>query len=490
VDILHMLSYKGMGVFGSAGADLSTQLWISSRYIESISFLAAYIFIKKKLKANIAVTAYLTVTALILLSIFHWKVFPACFVEGTGLTSFKIISEYIISLIFLLAVFILIKNKEKFDKVILRLLVASLIVTIFSEIVFTFYSNVYGFFNMLGHYFKLISFYLIYKAIIQTGLRDPFDLLFKDLEKKKEKLKKAYFELEAILNSIANGLIITDNHKRVVLMNKAVEEILNVRFDDVVNKHIDHAIKEETLRDRFKEMLIKKKSGHQFDFELLDSNLKYPKIMRAITSVIYDKENKERGIVTIIYDITHEKETDRVKTEFLTKAAHEIRTPLTRHIEAGIGISLKKAICNINSCIKNIVQYFKDYSKKHNFKLILPEKDIVLNVDRDKFKLVMENLLSNAIKYSPNGGAINVIAEEKENEALFVVEDEGVGMTKEQVEKVFENFYRTDSYDTETEKTGLGMNIVMHVIKAHGGRIWIESEKDKGTKVKFAIPIK
>lgn len=115
----------------------------------------------------------------IVLSIFVWKLFPECFVEGTGLTPFKKYSEYIICMILAVSIWLLNKNRKRFDPGIYKVLFGSLVCTIISELAF--YVSNYGASNLVGHYFKLFSFYLIYKAIIETGIRQPYGLIFKEL---------------------------------------------------------------------------------------------------------------------------------------------------------------------------------------------------------------------------------------------------------------------------------------------------------------------
>jgi PAS domain S-box-containing protein len=196
LDLIHTLAYKGMGVFQEYGANLPTQLWIAARYVESLSLLIVPFLLGRKLRTHLIFFAYGLVLSLLLGSIFFWHVFPDCFIEGIGLTSFKISSEYIISLILFAAIAMLFKKRLAFDGGVLRLLIASIVVTIGSELAFTLYVDVYGLSNLVGHYLKLISFYLIYKAVIETGLTNPFALLFRNLKQSEKSLQKAYGELE------------------------------------------------------------------------------------------------------------------------------------------------------------------------------------------------------------------------------------------------------------------------------------------------------
>lgn len=117
LDLFHTLAYRGMGIFiNFEGSNLATQLWISARYLESISLLLAIFFITRKLNYKLQFTCYLIVTTLILLSIFYWEIFPVSYVEGSGLTTFKITSEYIISFILAVAIFFLHLYRKEFNR--------------------------------------------------------------------------------------------------------------------------------------------------------------------------------------------------------------------------------------------------------------------------------------------------------------------------------------------------------------------------------------
>jgi len=203
IDILHTLAYKGMGVFQGYDANLPTQLWIIMRYVLAISFLIAPVFIRRKVNVTLVLLLYSAATVLLLLFIFYWGIFPACYVEGTGLTPFKIYSEYFISLILLGSLIYLILEREAFARPILGLLIGSIVLSIAAEMAFTTYASVYGFSNMLGHMLVFVSFYLIYKALIETGLAKPYDLMFRDLKRSEmknriilEQMYDSYFEVD------------------------------------------------------------------------------------------------------------------------------------------------------------------------------------------------------------------------------------------------------------------------------------------------------
>ncbi|TET64386.1 hybrid sensor histidine kinase/response regulator [Candidatus Aerophobetes bacterium] len=198
LDLIHTLAYKGMGVFLGYGSNLPTELWIAARYVESSSLLIASLILGRKLRPGFVFLGYAVGISLLLATIFYWDIFPQCFVEGVGLTPFKKVSEYVISLILIGSMIFLLRSRRQFDKGVLRLLVASIAITVGSELAFTFFVDLYGLSNLIGHLFKILSFYLIYKALIETGLRKPYDLLFRNLKQSEESLARSNTELGAI----------------------------------------------------------------------------------------------------------------------------------------------------------------------------------------------------------------------------------------------------------------------------------------------------
>lgn len=191
LDLLHTLAYKGMPIFTDYDF-YANQLWIGARYMESITLAIGFLLLRKNLPvpAHKQFTIYAIITTLLVGSIFYWKIFPECFVAGTGLTTFKKISEYIICTILLLNIGLLALNRDKFDQQVFTLLLWSFICTIISELAFTFYVSNYGFSNLLGHYFKIFSFFLVYQAIIKTAIEDPYQLIFLELNKANMSLEK------------------------------------------------------------------------------------------------------------------------------------------------------------------------------------------------------------------------------------------------------------------------------------------------------------
>jgi PAS domain S-box-containing protein len=234
MDLIHTLAFKGMGVFQGYDANLPTQLWIVARYLESLSLVIAPLFLRRKLRANSALLGYTLVVILLLASILG-RIFPDCYIEGVGLTPFKKVSEYIIALVLLASAVMLLRNRRDFDRDVLRWLIWAIVVTIGSELVFTFYTDVYDLANLMGHFFKIVSFYLIYKAIVETGLSRPYDLLFRSLRQNEEALRRSEEEhrkqnefLTRVLESLTHPFYVIDVHDYTVQIANSAARLDNL----------------------------------------------------------------------------------------------------------------------------------------------------------------------------------------------------------------------------------------------------------------------
>ncbi len=196
IDTVHMVSYQGMGVFPSYTANLPTQLWIAARALQSVSLIIApYYLGGRKIGALGAMFGFSAVTGVLLLSVFT-GVFPDCFIPGQGLTAFKKSMEYAVSTVFLAGIFILKRKRHLMDPHMWVLTAWAIGLTVLSEMAFTLYADVFGFFNFLGHVLKIISFYLLYRAVIVTGLEKPYDTLFRTLTENEQELRDARDTLE------------------------------------------------------------------------------------------------------------------------------------------------------------------------------------------------------------------------------------------------------------------------------------------------------
>lgn len=235
LDLVHTLAYKGMGVFPGYGGNLATQLWIAARYLQSISFLVAPLLLGRKLSPPLVFLGYTVVTSLWLMSIFYWDIFPTCYIDGVGLTPFKKISEYVISFIFLVSILLLVRRRREFDKSVFQFLVASIILTICSELAFTFYIGLYTSPNMIGHLLKIVAVYLIYRAIIRIGFAKPYNLLFRNLKQSEEALRASEQHYLALVKNLADA-VFEIKEGVIIWCNDRAAEIYGFPKDELVGK--------------------------------------------------------------------------------------------------------------------------------------------------------------------------------------------------------------------------------------------------------------
>lgn len=250
VDLLHTINYKGMGIFPTPDANLPTQLWIVARYLESLSLLLAPFFFTRRLRPYLIVACFTLLTGGVLVMI-KGGIFPDCFVEGAGLTPFKKISEYLISIILLGAFFLLLRKRRLFDDGVFNLIAASIFFTIGAELAFTFYISIYGISNVVGHFCKFISFYLIYKALIETGLRQPVSLLVRNLRENEALIRENERKYRSLFNNMLDGFayhrIVTDDYGTPIdyvflEINSAFETITGLKKDDVLGKRVTEVL--------------------------------------------------------------------------------------------------------------------------------------------------------------------------------------------------------------------------------------------------------
>jgi PAS domain S-box-containing protein len=225
LDLLHTLAFRGMGILRELRAEEATQLWIAARYLESLSLLAAPLFLKRSLRPALTMAGFSALFALLVGAIFYWDLFPRCFIEGMGLTPFKIYSEYFICLLLLGAIGHLLFHRRHFAKDVLQLLVASMLLTIGAELTFTAYVSVYDWANFAGHLLKILSYYLIYLAVIQTGLLRPYTLLFRDLKKSQEELHREKSFAENLISTAQAVVLVLDRQGSILHFNPYLENI-------------------------------------------------------------------------------------------------------------------------------------------------------------------------------------------------------------------------------------------------------------------------
>jgi PAS domain S-box-containing protein len=251
IDLLHTLAYKGMGVFPGSGANLPTQLWIAARYLQAFTLLAAPLVMERRSNPQVLLGGFAAAVATLAALVYSGN-FPDCFVEGEGLTPFKIASEYMITTLLCVAMILLYRKRESFDRRVFHLIVASIALTALSEMSFSAYISVYGFANLTGHFAKLAAFYLIYRAILVTGMREPFDLVFRDLRQAQEALSESRATLEekvrertadlrasearfrSLIARVQTAIVLHDGQGRVIESNPLAQQLLGLTADQLL----------------------------------------------------------------------------------------------------------------------------------------------------------------------------------------------------------------------------------------------------------------
>jgi PAS domain S-box-containing protein len=319
LDLVHTLAYKGLGVFTGYGADLPTQLWIAARGVESLSLLISPVFLVRRLRPWPTLLAYLAVTGALLVVIFPLHAFPPCYVEGgphPGLTSFKIIAEYVICGVLLAGMAGLWASRGRLSPNVLALMIAAIGTTTLSELAFTRYISVYGDFNMVGHLLKVASFLLIYKATVEATLKDPYEILFRDLKKHENVLRESEQRWATTLASVGDAVIATGVEGKIAFMNAVAEGLTGWTLEEastkpvmevfnIINEHtrrgvenpVARVLREGTVDRPANHTMLVKKDGTEVP---IDDNV----------APIRDKDGNTMGVVLVFRDITERKRTE------------------------------------------------------------------------------------------------------------------------------------------------------------------------------------
>ena len=283
-DLLHTLTFTGIVVFPGLDINTSTQFWIIARYLESISLLIApllltqknnemndLIFLKNPVFIKRIFVIYSIITGYLLISVLYLKNFPTCYIEGSGVTPFKIMSESVISFVLLCSLVLLYTKKDKFERKVFNLLTIFIIFTLLGEMPFLVYSHMDEFSSLTGHFFKVLSFYCLYLAIVEKGFDEPYrftreiiqreevlkqeaafltneqDLIFslfgmkKNIFRKKSVAKNLYGNEEdyrSLIQNFSGILFQLDKYFLPVLIEGAIEEITGYSKEDFLSKKV------------------------------------------------------------------------------------------------------------------------------------------------------------------------------------------------------------------------------------------------------------
>lgn len=381
-------------------------------------------------------------------------------------------------------------------------------------------------------------------TVLSGGVLLAFIFALHTLQERKRHQEKLLLSASVFENAL-EAIAVTSFTGLVEKINPAFARITGYVEEEILGRDI-HLLNAGTENEEsYRQMRAQLHSRGQWSGEMVnrrsDGTL-FP-VHLSVTAV----RNAQRQIthyISIFYDTSADKaaeralvEMSRMKSEFISTAAHELRTPLSammgytefvRHpeefggftteqlnefldeiydrgealslliddlldisrIESGKAIELNLEETCLVGILARSVEFFKVYDTKHFFHIDLPPASpaTLCRVDRYRINQVLENLLSNAGKYSPAGSEIVLRARLNPKGWEISVQDRGIGMNPEQTARIFDKFYRADSSNTAVSGLGLGMSIAKQIVEAHGGYIWVESEKGEGTTAYFTVP--
>ena len=334
-------------------------------------------------------------------------------------------------------------------------------------------------------------------------------------------------KLASVLSNMTDGVIATDRKGKIILINEPALSLLQDTRETTLNRPIASVLgldQEYSFED-----LIHMKESVNLDFSTNET----PYVLRANFSVIQKETGFVNGLITVLHDITEQEKNDMERREFVANVSHELRTPLTTmrsYLEAladgawrdaniaptflnvtqtetermirlvndllqlskmdSQEYELNLEFVEFNKFFTRIIDRF-EMSKSQNveFVRLLPETSYFVDIDTDKLTQVIDNIISNALKYSPDGGNIRFGFTVHDNMLRVMISDDGMGIPKENVGRIFDRFYRVDRARARSMGgTGLGLAIAREMIEAHGGKIWAESEEGYGTTIFFTLP--
>lgn len=359
-------------------------------------------------------------------------------------------------------------------------------------------------------------------------LAESFNHMAENLHKTISELKDGKDKTEAVLGSMAESLIAVDNKCRIIMVNLAAEKLFEIKREKVLGRHLLEMLRNMELYDLVNDVLTAKKNISQ-ELKITTSD---EKIFRINIVPINAKKNS--GAVVILRDITEVRKLEKVRTEFVVNVSHELKTPLTS-ISGFVETLLDGAYKSQDHCLYflgiikqetdrmtrliNELLYFSRIEtagisfnkthvdlievamkalsvlqtaikkKKHKINLDLPDTIMPILSDEDSLLQIVINLLDNAVKYTPDGGKINITIDETSNTVVITVADNGVGIAENELDRIFERFYRVDKARAgEISGTGLGLAMVKHLVKGLEGKITVDSELGKGTTFRVYIP--
>ncbi|MBV7275346.1 PAS domain S-box protein [Clostridium sp. PL3] len=390
VNVVQIFPHTGVSIlFEERNKDIETEAWIIARYIWVFTCLASTIFIfkpEKNLNVYLVFIAYFFITALSLLSIFYLNIFPNSYIGDKGLASFKLISEYIISFLYIIVAIIYYRLRKNIEFQLFAYIEGSLVILVVSEFLLAVFFNPLDWRNGTGYILKVISAYFIYKAIIEIGLKKPYSTVFNDLNLIGHKVKESQKMIvsnqqcyDMIINNSDNAIVIGSENKLVFANNKLAELVGVENVADIMNSEIERFIPDEvkvsalhyineTIRNKkitpFKEARLKRLDGQVIDMEIMSCFCSYygkPSIVAMFRDIRERKQIKqlENDIVENKKEIDKTREMNKLMTEFFANISHELKTPLNVILSAIQILSLPSGEETNNSAELRLNKYIK-----------------------------------------------------------------------------------------------------------------------------------
>ncbi|MFG0331358.1 MAG: sensor histidine kinase [Phycisphaerales bacterium] len=342
-------------------------------------------------------------------------------------------------------------------------------------------------------------------------------------------------QLEGILHSLRDVVLVTDGFDELVMANEAAGQLFNFDPEGAANRPVADVVTCPEVVQYINETRESGNLATHRTVEVIIESHGRPRVFEVMLSCLPDHNESFAGVVTLMRDMTREKEISEMKTDFVSKASHELRTPLSSikayvemlidgeapdeasrldfyqiiqneaerlgrlidnmlnisRIEAGI-IQVEWETVDLSELASDVVELTKPQAREKNITLNLKTNDAcVVQGGSDLLRQAITNLVSNAIKYTPEGGRVTIATElaDCNRSVLVSVSDTGLGIPPDALPKLFEKFYRIDNYKRVAKGTGLGLNLVKQIVETvHNGEIGVESQLGMGSRFWFIVP--
>lgn len=439
IDLVHTLAFRGMNILPGVDTNAPTQLWIAARALQAASLVWIAWRPERLYPLRRLLPAYSLATLILLASILVWPVFPDCYIEGKGLTPFKIGAEYVISGLFLASAFLLYRNRQAFDPATWRFLIGSSLAMALAEIAFTIYVDVYGLSSIVGHVAKILAFYLLYLALVEKGIAEPQRDLFLMHERERESLL-------------------------LRLEEKQMHEI-SLRRAKIEAERANQA-KSEFLSNMSHELRTPLNAIMGFS-ELLET---LPKEMAAAKQAEYLRHIRQASdhLLRLIDDVL---DLSRVEAQRLDLQMEPV----------GIRTALREAVGLVRPLAAD---------RAIDIAVVEDGFEPKVMADGNRLRQVLINLLSNAIKYNVEGGRVTVtLGLASADRVRLTVRDTGIGIAPEKMGVLFQPFSRIDADKHAIPGTGIGLSLSKKLIELMGGRIEADSVPDEGSRFSIELPL-